>query len=158
MEVKFFVNNFLPLEKHFCHFDDGRNWCQEERNEGCASVDSVRESWKSRERQTEVCAFLSTEAQSNCVKSSQHLSSVLIFMGPAWPVVKNLTHQCRRAGNISMWFRLLSCRSLRSSNPFQDSHLGNPKGRRAWWATAHGVATSQTGLSTLILILSFSMY
>ena len=35
---------------------------------------------------------------------------------------------------------------------FQDFCLGNPKGRRAWWATVHGVAMSQTGLSTLTLI------
>ena len=25
--------------------------------------------------------------------------------------------------------------------------LGNPMDRRAWWATVHGVAKSQTGLS-----------
>ena len=27
-------------------------------------------------------------------------------------------------------------------NPLQDSCLGNPMGREAWWATVHGVAES----------------
>ena len=32
-------------------------------------------------------------------------------------------------------------------NPLQDSCLENPMDRGAWWATAHGVAESQTRLS-----------
>ena len=32
--------------------------------------------------------------------------------------------------------------------PLQDSCLGNPMDRGAWWATVHGVAKSQTRLST----------
>ena len=35
-----------------------------------------------------------------------------------------------------------------SGNPFQRSCLGNPMDREAWWATVHGVAKSQTQLST----------
>ena len=31
-------------------------------------------------------------------------------------------------------------------NPPQNSCLGNPMDRGAWWATAHGVATYWTGL------------
>jgi len=31
--------------------------------------------------------------------------------------------------------------------PLQYSCLGNPMNRRAWWATAHGVANSWTRLS-----------
>ena len=31
-----------------------------------------------------------------------------------------------------------------NDNPLQYSHLGNPLDRRAWWATVHGVAKSQT--------------
>ena len=31
-----------------------------------------------------------------------------------------------------------------NDNPLQYSHLGNPLDRRAWWATVHGVAMSQT--------------
>ena len=40
-------------------------------------------------------------------------------------------------------------RSLREGNgtPLQYSCLGNPINRRAWWATVHGVAKSQTRLS-----------
>ena len=34
-----------------------------------------------------------------------------------------------------------------NGNPFQYSCLENPMHRRAWWATVHGVAKSQTGLS-----------
>ena len=34
-----------------------------------------------------------------------------------------------------------------NSNPFQYSSLENSMGRGAWWATIHGVAKSQTGLS-----------
>ena len=31
-----------------------------------------------------------------------------------------------------------------NGNPLQDSCLGNPMDRRAWWATVHGVAKSWT--------------
>ena len=34
-------------------------------------------------------------------------------------------------------------------NPLQYSCLENPVDRRAWWATVHGVAKSQTRLSDL---------
>ena len=34
-----------------------------------------------------------------------------------------------------------------NGNPLQYSPLGNPMDRGAWWATAHGVAKSQTRLS-----------
>ena len=36
-----------------------------------------------------------------------------------------------------------------NSNPFQYSCLENPLDREAWWATVHGVATSQTRLKWL---------
>ena len=35
-----------------------------------------------------------------------------------------------------------------NGNPLQYSYLGNPVDRRAWRATVHGVANSQTRLST----------
>ena len=35
-----------------------------------------------------------------------------------------------------------------NGNPRQDSYLGNPRDRRVWRATVHGVAKSQTQLST----------
>ena len=34
-----------------------------------------------------------------------------------------------------------------NGTPLQNSYLGNPMNRRAWWATLHRVATSQTRLS-----------
>ena len=36
-----------------------------------------------------------------------------------------------------------------NGNPFQYSCLGNPMDIGAWWATVHGVAKSQTQLSTV---------
>ena len=41
---------------------------------------------------------------------------------------------------------------VRSGNPFQYSCLENSKDRRAWCATVHGVAKSQTPLSTNTLL------
>ena len=38
-------------------------------------------------------------------------------------------------------------------NPLQYSCLGNPMDRGAWWATIHGVAKSQTQLSTHLVHL-----
>ena len=35
-----------------------------------------------------------------------------------------------------------------NGNPLQYSCLGNPMDRGAWWAAVHGVAKSQTRLST----------
>ena len=35
-----------------------------------------------------------------------------------------------------------------SGNPLQNSCLGNPMDRGAWWTTVHGVAKSQTQLAT----------
>ena len=35
----------------------------------------------------------------------------------------------------------------RHGNPLQDSCLGNPMVRGAWWATVHGVAKSQAQLN-----------
>ena len=37
--------------------------------------------------------------------------------------------------------------------PLQHSCLGNPMNRGAWWATVHGVAKSQTWLSTTVVLL-----
>ena len=46
-----------------------------------------------------------------------------------------------------------------NGNPFQYSCLENSMDRETWWATVHGVAKSQTGLSNYhshsLLIVSF---
>jgi len=39
---------------------------------------------------------------------------------------------------------------VENGNPFLYSCLENSMGRRAWWATVHRVAKSQTQLSTYI--------
>ena len=45
--------------------------------------------------------------------------------------------------------RILECVAISFSRALQNSCLGNPVDRRAWWAMVHGVAKSQTGLSDL---------
>ena len=52
-------------------------------------------------------------------------------------VVKNLSANAGEAGSIP---ELGRSPGAGSGKPFQYSFLGNPMGREAWWATAHGVA------------------
>ena len=40
-----------------------------------------------------------------------------------------------------------------NDNPLQYSCLGNPRDRRAWWATVHRATKSQTHLSMLALYI-----
>ena len=40
-----------------------------------------------------------------------------------------------------------------NDNPLQYSCLGNPRDRRAWWATVHRATKSQTHLSMLSLYI-----
>ena len=114
----------------------------------------VRESWRSRERQTEVlCVLLSESADKVTVKSSQHLPSILIFKGLSGSsVIKSPPTNAEDAGNMGSNAELGRALGEGKGNPFQGSRLENPKGRGAWWAIVHGVATSQTGVSTLTLI------
>ena len=65
------------------------------------------------------------------------------------PVVKNLPANERDLRD-AVWIPGLG-RSPRggNGNPLQDSGLENPMDRRAWWATVHGVAKSQTELKQL---------
>ena len=42
-----------------------------------------------------------------------------------------------------------------NGNPLQDSCLGNPTDRGAWWATGHWVAKGQTRLRTHACTLDF---
>ena len=39
-----------------------------------------------------------------------------------------------------------------NGSPLQYSWLGNPVGRRAWWATVHGVSKNQTRLNNSVHI------
>ena len=52
------------------------------------------------------------------------------------------------AGDAGLIPGLGRCPGKRNGNPLQYSCLGNSMGRGTWWATAHGVAKSQTWLST----------
>ena len=63
-------------------------------------------------------------------------------------VVKNPPTNAGDAGDLGLISG--TGRSLRggNGNPFQYSRLENPTDRAAWWATVHGVANSQTRLST----------
>ena len=63
---------------------------------------------------------------------------------PGGSVVKNLPANAGDVGSIPG-----SGRSPEGGkgNPLQDSCLGNPMDRGAWWASAHGVTKSQTRLS-----------
>ena len=44
-----------------------------------------------------------------------------------------------KAGDTSLILGLGRSSGERNGNPLQYSCLGNPKDRRAWWATVHGV-------------------
>ena len=114
----------------------------------------VRESWKSRERQTEVlCVLLSESANKVALKSSQHLPSILIFKGlPRWFCGKESTRQCRRCRKrgFSHWFGNIPWRRRRQ--PFPGFSPGKSQGQASLVGYSLGVAVSQTGLSTLTLI------
>ena len=60
-------------------------------------------------------------------------------------MVKEFTCQCRRGG-FNTWVGKIPWR--RARQPLQYSCLGKSMDRGAWWATVHGVAQSQTRLST----------
>ena len=71
---------------------------------------------------------------------------------PGGPVVKNLPANegdLRDMGSIPGLGR---SPEEENGNAFQCSSLENPMDRGAWWATVHGVAESQTQLSTQIYI------
>ena len=65
-----------------------------------------------------------------------------------WLSHKEPACQCRRLRRcrFNPWVRKVPWRT--KWQPTQYSCLENPMGRGAWWATVHGVAQSQTRLST----------
>ena len=69
---------------------------------------------------------------------------------PGGSVLKNLpadAGDARDAGVIPGWGR---SPGGGNGNPLQYSCLGSPMDRGAWWAAVHGVAKSQTRLSSHI--------
>ena len=62
--------------------------------------------------------------------------------------VKNLPAKVGDIGDMGLIFELGRFPGGGNGNPLQYSCLKNPTDRGAWQATVHGVAKSQTGLST----------
>ena len=71
------------------------------------------------------------------------------FGFPGGPSGKESACQCRRPKRwgFDPWVRKIVLGGG-NGNPLQSSCLGNPMDGEAWWATVHGVAKSQTRLST----------
>ena len=66
---------------------------------------------------------------------------------PQWQNSKEFTCSAGAKGDgLDPWVRKIPWR--RAGNPLQYSCPENPMDRGAWWAAAHGVATSWTWLST----------
>ena len=65
-------------------------------------------------------------------------------------MVKNPPANAGDATDLGLLPGLGSSPGEGNGNPLQGSCLGNIMNRGAWWATVHGVAKSQTRLSTRI--------
>ena len=59
-------------------------------------------------------------------------------------MVKSLPANAGDGGDVGSVPGLGRSPGVGNGNPLQDSCLENPMDRRAWWATVHGVAKSQT--------------
>ena len=66
---------------------------------------------------------------------------------PGSTVVKNPLANPEDARDVDSIHRLGRSPGVGGGNPLQNSCLGNPMDRGAWWATVPGVAKSQTRLS-----------
>ena len=71
---------------------------------------------------------------------------------PGGTVVKNLPANAGDLRDVGLISGLGRSPGEGNGNPLQYSSLENSMDRGAWWATAHGVAESQTQLSTQIYI------
>ena len=67
---------------------------------------------------------------------------------PSWLSGKESACSERDAGDVSLIPGSGRCPGGENGTPLQYSYLENPMDRGAWWATVHGVAKSQTRLST----------
>ena len=70
-----------------------------------------------------------------------------IYGFPGGSAVKNPPANAGDAGDMVSIPGLGRSPGEGNGNPLHYSCLGNPKDRGAWWATIHGVAKTQTGLS-----------
>ena len=65
-----------------------------------------------------------------------------------WLSGKESARQCRRLpGNAGSFLGLGRSLGIGNGSPLQDSCLGNPMDRGAWWVIVHGVAKTQLSLS-----------
>ena len=81
-----------------------------------------------------------------CIPYFVEKTNIRIIWGlPRWLSGKESIGRCR-ISELNPWFGKISGEG--NGNLLQYSCLGNPVGRGAWWATVHGVAKSQTQLST----------
>ena len=105
---------------------------------------------------TEHLRFQGTSVSSTCI-TGQRPDLQLIFVLtapnsvcglPRWLSGTEFACQCRRCQRcgFSLWWG--KSHGGEDGNPLQYFCLGNFKDREAWWATVHGVAKSQTWLST----------
>ena len=71
----------------------------------------------------------------------------LIYLLKGAPQVTQVKNHPANAGDVGLILWLGRSPGVENGNPLKDSCLGSPMGRRAWWATVHGVTKSQTQLS-----------
>ena len=83
-----------------------------------------------------------------CVIASE--SEDLVFRGQGFPGSSDGKASAYSAGDLGSIPGLGRSPGEGNGNPLQYSCLENPMDRGAWWATAHGVAKSQTRLSDFI--------
>ena len=79
---------------------------------------------------------------------SYMISVNIIWSFPGGSVVKNLPANAGDARDLDSIPGLERSLEVGNGNPLQYSCLENSMDRGAWWATAHGVAKSQTRLNT----------
>ena len=82
------------------------------------------------------------------VTSLRNITKRLTFDFAGGAVVKNPLSNAGDTRNLSSVPELGRSPRARNCNPLQYSCLENPMDRGAWQATVHGVAKSQTRLST----------
>ena len=87
------------------------------------------------------------EAALKCLLNMQSIYSAKGF--PGGTSSKESSCQCRRCKRRGFDPCLGRSSGEANGNPLQYSCLENPMDRRTWWATVHGTAKSQTQLSDL---------
>jgi len=68
---------------------------------------------------------------------------------PQWLSSKEITFNAGDTGDTGLILGSGRSPGEGNGNTLQDSCLGNPMDRGAWWATVHSVAQSQTRLKVL---------